>query len=161
MYACLLHAIIRCRHISKRQTDMKPGRLILISFLAVSGIAALPACAPDEPLAGTSWKMELEGEEAYSELAAATGVTIQFLDDGTFTGTYTYSKFAGEYQVVGHSLTFLSPCYTSMACQAAEGIDAQSQFLFALEAVERFSIDGDSLTMYGGDIEMAFQRQLR
>ena len=138
---------------------MRLGRFTLISLLVASGTAVLTSCAPDESLAGTSWKMELEGEEAYSELAAATGVTIQFFEDGTFTGTYTYSKFAGEYQVDGNSLTFLGPCYTSLACQAAEGLDAQSQFLFALEDVERFSIDGDTLTMYGGDIEMAFQRQ--
>lgn len=138
---------------------MRIGRLTLVTLLAASVLAALSACGPSDPLAGTSWKMELEGEEAYSELAAATGITITFADDGTFTGTYTYSKFAGEYVVDGNSLAFLGPCYTSMACQAAEGIDAQSQFLFALEAVERFSIDGDTLTFYSADDEMAFERE--
>ena len=137
---------------------MRLIRLTIITLLLAGGMAALAACAAADPLAGTAWKMELEGEEAYSELAAATGVTMTFADDGTFTGTYTYSKFAGEYVLEGDSLTFSSPCYTSMACQAAEGIDAQSQFLFALEAVERFSIDGDTLTFYSADGEMEFER---
>lgn len=134
------------------------GRLTPIAAFVAVAFLALPACSSSDPLAGTSWKMELEGEEAYSELAAATGITISFADDGTFTGTYTYSKFAGEYVVDGNSLSFLGPCYTSMACQAAEGLDAQSQFLFALEAVERFSIDGDTLTFYSSEDEMAFER---
>jgi len=137
---------------------MRLQRLMPVTLLAAIGLVALSACAPSDPLAGTSWKMELEGEEAYSELASATGITIAFANDGTFTGTYTYSKFAGEYVVDGDSLTFLGPCYTSMACQAAEGIDAQSQFLFALEAVERFSISDDTLTMYMDDTEMVFER---
>ena len=126
--------------------------------LAALTLAVLPACDSSDPLAGTSWKMELEGEEAYSELASATGITMAFADDGTFTGTYTYSKFAGEYVVDGDSLTFLGPRYTSMACQAAEGIDAQSQFLFSLEAVKRFSIEEDTLTMYMDESEMVFER---
>jgi heat shock protein HslJ len=134
------------------------GRLTPVAAFVAVVFLALSACSPSDPLARTNWKMELEGEEAYSELAAATGITISFADDGTFTGTYTYSKFAGEYQVDGNSLTFLGPCYTSMACQAAEGLDAQSQFLFALEAVHSFAVDADTLTMYMDDAEMVFER---
>ncbi|MFC2008962.1 META domain-containing protein [Chloroflexota bacterium] len=132
--------------------------LTFVTMIAAATLLPLSACSPIDPLAGTTWTMELEGDEAYSELASATGITITFADDGTFTGTYTYSKFAGEYSVESDALTFTGPCYTSMACQAAEGIDAQQQFLFALEAVERFSIDGDTLTFYSSDGEMAFER---
>ena len=129
----------------------------LVALLSLT-LAVLAACSPSAPLAGTTWEMKLEGDEAYSELAAATGITITFADDGTFTGTYTYSKFAGEYIVEGDSLTMLGPCYTSMACQAAEGIDAQQQYLFALEAADTFSIDGDTLTIYTDDSELVFER---
>jgi heat shock protein HslJ len=137
---------------------MNTRRLAIVTMVVATALLALTACGPSDPLAGTSWKMELEGDQAYSELASATGITITFADDSTFTGKYTYSKFAGEYVVDGRALTFLGPCYTSMACQAAEGIDAQSQFLFSLEAVESFAIDGDTLTMHTDETDMVFER---
>ena len=138
---------------------MNVRRVLPLVLLAIMSLA-VAACSPTEssPLEGTSWKMQLEGDEAYSDLAAATGITISFGEDGTFTGTYTISKYAGEYVVEGDSLTMLGPCYTSMACQAAEGIDAQQQYLFALEAAETFSVDGDTLTIYTDDSEMVFER---
>ena len=95
--------------------------------------------------------LELPDAQATSGLLPVE-VTLTFVSDESIEGTYGLNKYAGGYAVDGDVISFQTLCWTTMACMAAGGtLDAEQEYLFALEAAERFTIDRDTLTVYATD----------
>lgn len=95
-------------------------------------------------LAGTSWRLAELGGAAPLEGVEAT---LEFPAPGRVGGRGSCNRFSGSVEVMGDSVKFGQLVSTMMAC--AEPIMKQEQeFLNALQAAGRYSIDGDVLLLY-------------
>lgn len=115
--------------------------------------ASLYGCAAAQAtqLEGTSWVLELPDGQATSGLLPVE-VTLIFVSSESIEGTYGLQKYAGGYAVDGDTIAFQTLCWTTMACMAAGGtLNAEQEYLFALEAAVRYTIDRDTLTLYATD----------
>ena len=131
-----------------------------MASLAVCALLALPACAAAQAsqLEGTSWKLELPEEQANAGLIPVE-VTLVFATEDSIEGSYGLQKYAGGYAVDGDSISFETLCWTTMACMAAGGtLDAEQQYLFALEDAQSFSLAGDTLTIHAGDKDLTYRK---
>ena len=124
-------------------------------------LLSLPACATEgtQPLAGTTWVLVQE-EQSESSLLGDAEITLEFYPgEGVVRGSYGYNKYEGGYEVDGESLTISSDlCFTTMACQAEGGMDAEQQHLFTLMEAESYVIKRDTLTINAGDKVLEFVR---
>ena len=140
---------------------MKTRNLLLIAVLLGTALVFLPACAPTEApsLADTSWVIVLEKEAGEPDsLIGPTEIHLDFgsASDGTISGSYGWSKYVGEYTADENALTITEVHWTTMACQAEGGMDAEQQFIFALMDAESYSVDGDTLSIHYGDEVLVF-----
>lgn len=132
-----------------------------MATLAGCALLALSACAADQasPLEGTSWKLDLPEEQANAGLIPIE-VTLTFITGDSVEGSYGPQKYAGGYVVDGESIAFEALCWTTMACMAAGGtMNAEQEYLFALEAAESYSVDGGTLTIHAGDQDLTYKRR--
>ena len=139
---------------------MKTRNLLLMMVLPGAALLALPGCAAGgSDLAGTTWVLVQE-EQSESSLLEGTEITLEFFPgEGVVRGSHGYNKYAGNYEVDGDSLT-ISPdlCFTTMACQAESGMDAEQQHLFTLMEARSYIVDGDTLTITAGDEKLVYEK---
>jgi heat shock protein HslJ len=127
----------------------------------VRAVPAQPAATASSPasgltLAGTEWRaLKLEG----AALRPGSSITLRFGDgwvDG-FGGCnhYGYTEVdgkieAGAFREDGDRLTIAPVATTAMGCINGVG-DQEGRYLQALRGVERFSMTGGGLTLFGSD----------
>ena len=105
--------------------------------------------APGEgELWNTAWRLvEIGGAPAIEGADA----TLEFPEQGRAAGRATCNRFFGSVTVSGDAIRFGQMGWTRMAC--AEPLASQeAKYLKALEAAERFAIDGDALVIHAQGI---------
>lgn len=145
---------------------MKRSMIILFAMMALVATAcsggddeatespsAPPAVA--DPLDGTAWTLtsmqDPSGDVAIPEQQRPT---IEFAS-GMTNGFSGCNTFRGSYEVDLSSLTFGELAATQMACEPPAS-DVESAYLAALGAVDSFAVQGETLTLTGGDSTLVF-----
>ena len=122
--------------------------------LALAGVAALvlvvAAFNTSGDLEGRTWVAEeIAIDGAPTPLVANTVVTATF-EDGTVSGIASCNNYFGGYEVDGDAIAFGPLGTTLMAC-IPEIFAQEVAYLAALDAADRFSVDGSTMTLYAGD----------
>lgn len=105
--------------------------------MAAALAAAQPAYAQSSPLAGSEWRpAAIDGVE----IAADSGILIQFRADGVVNGSGGCNRFAGTYELSGDTIGFSPLAATRKACPQPIMAN-ESRFFDALERATRFSRD--------------------
>lgn len=120
--------------------------------LAVVGAAILIVIGFNSSgdLEGRTWvAQELSAEGTTVAIQPNTVVTATF-EDGGVTGIASCNNYFGSYEVDGDAIAFGPLGTTLMAC-IPEILAQEQAYLAALDAADRFSVDGSSLTLYSGD----------
>ena len=90
-------------------------------------------------------------------MLAGTSISASF-DGSTIAGSAGCNEYSGSYEVDALALTLSSPvAVTLRACEPAIA-NQELAYLEALEAAQRFSIAGDTLTIETGAGELVFTR---
>lgn len=148
--------------LSSAQTIARDGNRLTIGYEGGELRYTLQEPTPDAALVGTAWQLHtfLSGETADSTASSLIGdstITLMFNEDGTLGGNGGCNSYGGDYQVDGENLTIGELERTVMDCEP-EGVDEQeTMYLNALGTAERYSIEGEQLTIYypGGGLVFA------
>jgi heat shock protein HslJ len=121
--------------------------------ISVSLLMILAACTSSSSqqggdLTGKIWALtELEGKP----LVEGTGISAQFTSDGKVSGSAGCNRYSGTYTVSGNNITFSSPMATTMMMCEQAVMDQESAYLKALAEAKTFAVNGNQLTLTGGD----------
>jgi heat shock protein HslJ len=102
--------------------------------------------ASSDPLDGSAWTL-VDGVE----LVEGWPITVTF-DAGSVGGTSACNDFGATYRLDGSSLSIGPLDTTGAACEPAV-MDSERAFDEALEAVDRYQLDGDQLTLSGDGVD--------
>jgi heat shock protein HslJ len=104
--------------------------------------------APDNPLAGTSWRATaLNGNTVLD----GTTLTASFGQGGGLDGSAGCNSYSASYLVQGRLLSITPPSATGMLCGEPEGImEQESAFLAALQTAGSFSLEAGELYIQDG-----------
>jgi heat shock protein HslJ len=80
-------------------------------------------------------------------------VTAEFGDDGQMGGQGGCNQYFASYRVDGENLTISQAGSTMMACEPAEVMQQEADFLAALQSAATFSRDGETLQIANADGE--------
>lgn len=130
--------------------------------LATVGALLLIALAinADDGLDGTSWFVdELVVDGSATAPVEGSTITATFKDDGV-AGIASCNNYFGSYSVDGDEITFGPIGTTLMAC-IPEYAAQETAYLAALEAANRYEVDGDSLTLFDGDTVLVRYERIR
>ncbi|MGJ0505258.1 MAG: META domain-containing protein [Methylocystis sp.] len=121
-------------------------RSIAAAALFFSLFAASGAAAPRNALLG-DWRVE-----ALEDPAATSGSTVsmRFGADSRLSGKGPCNRYQAAYKADGESLTIAAPATTRMACPPAV-MRQETRFLSLLASVRRWSVAGDTLSLYAED----------
>jgi heat shock protein HslJ len=145
---------------------MSKTRGLLCLLVGTAAIALACAKAPeagDDPtgsvtsatsLVGPRWRLvELEGQPAIA-MAGAREPHLIFSRSDTAArvgGATGCNSMGGSYQADGASLRFSQMFSTKMACVEEDRMRQETAFLNALEAVDRYTVSGETLVLSAGD----------
>ena len=117
------------------------------------GMMILAACTSSGSqqggdLTGKVWALtELMGKPPM----AGTGISAEFTADGKVAGSAGCNRYSGTYTVSGGNITFSTQmAMTMMMCEQAV-MDQESAYMQALGEAKTFAVNGDQLTLTGGD----------
>lgn len=97
-------------------------------------------------LAGSSWVLtDLNG----AGVVEGTRVTLDFAEQGRATGTGSCNRYFSTVEVSGSSIRFGAVGSTRMACATSVSLQ-EVKYFEALEAANRFTLEGNTLSIYGG-----------
>jgi heat shock protein HslJ len=118
-----------------------------------------PTAAPSAAgLHRTAWRLENLGG-----VAAIPGVeaTLEFPEEGKASGRGSCNRFFGSVEISGESIKFGPLASTKMACIDDAATAQEKKYLEALQAAERFALDGPALLIYSGgyDQPLRFARK--
>jgi heat shock protein HslJ len=83
---------------------------------------------------------------------AGTTITASFAEDGNLNGSGGCNTYNATYTTEGGRITISEPVSTLIACLDPEGVmDQESAYLASLASVEKFRIDGGSLSLLRAD----------
>jgi heat shock protein HslJ len=131
------------------------ARVFLPLLLALGCATPPPASTPaadTKPaaidLTGTSWRLvDLAGATPLENAEA----TLEFPEPGKTSGRASCNRFFGGVERTGQSIRFGPLAATKMSCGAAA--DAQERkYLDALQAAERFALEGPELHVYSAGL---------
>jgi heat shock protein HslJ len=131
------------------------ARVFLPLLLALGCATPPPASTPIAgttpaaiDLTGTSWRLvDLAGAAPLENVEA----TLEFPEAGKVSGRASCNRFFGGVERTGPSLKLGPLAATKMSCGAAT--DAQERkYLDALQAAERFALDGPELHVYAAGL---------
>jgi heat shock protein HslJ len=124
-------------------------RLFLLALPITLLVAACSSDGDDMPT-DFSWMLT---EIAGADGTMATPLTIPTLsfEDGSAAGHASCNQYFGPYEIDGSSISFGPLSSTQMFCGEPGVMDQEAAYLTALEAVDTWSIDGDTLTLSSGD----------
>jgi putative lipoprotein len=98
-------------------------------------------------LAGTSWVLtDLGGAGVVGD----TRVTLDFAGNGRATGNGSCNRYFSTVEISGSSIRFGAVGSTRMACATAVSLQ-EIKYFQALEAANRFTLEGGTLSIYGGE----------
>jgi heat shock protein HslJ len=110
-----------------------------------SGTGETAKTEPGADLWGTSWRLvEVQGAAALEGVEA----TLEFPEPGRVAGNGSCNRFSGSIQVTGNSVMIRQLAATRMACIEPAANRQELDYLGALEASGRYSIQGDVLELY-------------
>lgn len=124
---------------------------ILDAILVAASGAIQPA--PEGELRGTSWQLVSFGPaEAVTPVTGETPIMLMFDADGGASGNGGCNAYSGSYTLQDGSLHFEEIVSTLIACDDEVLNDQEVRYLQALRMTGRFTLAGDSLTIwYDGD----------
>ena len=97
-------------------------------------------------LAGSSWALvDLNGDG----VVEGTHVTLDFAEKGRATGSGSCNRYFSTVEISGSSIRFGAVGATRMACGTAVSLQ-EVKYFEALEAAHRFTIEGNTLSIFGG-----------
>lgn len=127
---------------------MRSNIFILVSLLAAALLTA--GCSMvTGGLSGTSWTLIAYQEDGGEMVRADAYATLHFSEDGIVSGTSGCNSYSAEYRSGGDEIAFISPTSTLMYCTGEGVMEQEGRFLFLLEQIHSYQIDGDILMMYG------------
>ena len=104
------------------------------------------AAAPTTPvtLRGTQWSLE---DLAGKAVIADSRATLAFPEPGKVAGNGSCNRFAGSAEINGSTIKFGPLVATRMMCEP-EVSNQETQYLKALETVQRFAVKDGKLYLY-------------
>jgi putative lipoprotein len=115
--------------------------------LVLSQVQA-PGSPAQDQLSG-AWLLEDIGGTGVIDNAQAT---LEFPEPGRAAGRGSCNQFSGSVTVTGSALAFGPLASTQMACAPAV-MDQESRYLKALQAAERYALEGAYLLIYAKGVE--------
>ena len=135
---------------------------VMMSFVwAVFGLVACGAGGGGVALEDTTWQLQSYGEAGNLHATLEdTEVTAEFSSkDKTVKGSGGCNSYGGGYELDGNTLTLPGPIVsTEMACDGPI-MNQEAEYLSILQSAGSFSIDGDQMTITGGNKILVFKRQ--
>ncbi len=113
---------------------------------------------PDASLTNTYWKLlELNGQPAAIGAGKKELHMVLTAEGNQVRGFSGCNQFTGTYQLNDNKLQFGQMASTMMAC--VESMEQEQRFLKAVRNTKRFSIKGESLTLYSteGQLSLRFE----
>ena len=108
---------------------------------------------PDSSLANTYWKLTSIGGEPFRHTGEGREPQLMLVPrDLQARGRTGCNSFTGHYETYGNYLRFGNLAVTQMACLSGNNIERQ--YLDALDRVDRFDINGESMTLFSGEEEV-------
>ena len=139
--------------------DQEPGTPIKIMVSRVGGKpenGAPPAPKPDSSLTNTYWKLtKLNGQSALLGAGQRELHMVLATEGNRVRGFSGCNQFTGTYELNNNLLQFGPLAATMMAC--LEGMEQEQQFLKALGSTNRFTIKGESLTLYNAEDKLTLR----
>lgn len=123
-----------------------PGQAVEITLVPAGANTASPAPGA---IWGTAWLLEDLGGAGVLDRVEAT---LEFIESGKVAGRASCNRFFGSVEIDGDVLTFSPLGSTRMACAEAVAMQ-ETKYLKALEAAERFVIDGSVLMIYSRELD--------
>lgn len=118
------------------------GNPTQVSLMLVRASGVTGARAPE--LWGTSWRLTDLGGTAPLPGAEAT---LEFPERGKLAGKSSCNRFFGTVEITGDSVLLRPMGSTQMACPEPLMVQ-ERQYLNAVAAAQRYTLDGDVLTLY-------------
>ena len=136
--------------------DMSVPRILwsLLCLAAITTGCATGLRQPSDELTGVVWRLaEIDGAPALTS-PARPGRDAQIrlvADSARVTGSTTCNSMFGRYEAPGGGrLRFVQLGSTKMACVEPARAQQEQRFMSALQAVDRFTVTGDTLTLFEG-----------
>jgi putative lipoprotein len=108
---------------------------------------------PDASLTNTYWKLTSIGGEPFKYTGEGREPQLMLVPrDLQARGRTGCNSFTGHYETYGDYLRFGNLAVTQMACLS--GMNVEREYLDALDRVDRFDINGESMTLYAGEEEL-------
>ena len=126
-------------------------RLLLLALPFALLAAACSSGGDDTQPTDYAWQSTgIAGADGtMNEPVAAASPTLSF-QDGNAAGNASCNQYTGSYELDGSSLTFGPFISTEMFCGDEGVMDQEAAYLTAIESVDGWSIDGDTLTLTSG-----------
>jgi heat shock protein HslJ len=138
------------RSMFDKEKPMNKNWLVISICVGMMILAACTSSGSQQggDLTGKVWALtELTGNPPI----AGTGISAQFTADGKVSGSAGCNQYSGTYTISGSNITFPSPmALTMMMCEQAV-MDQESAYLKALSEAKTYAVNGDQLTLTGGD----------
>ena len=136
------------------------GTLVTLAAIALLGV--LPACASvhASELDGTSWILESYGLPSdLIPIVEGTNISVDFEGGGVVSGSTGCNAFEGTYEVTDDALTIQYEISPGPRCDLSRIVEQEQMFLATIVRTERYSIDGDTLTIDCGERVLVLQRR--
>ena len=133
--------------------------VLLTACAGTDGASSPSPTADAADLEGVTWVLDQASAEALSATAPPDArVDLTFEAAGAH-GLAACNTYRGSYSLDGNSLTFGEMATTLMAC-ASEVSDLEAAYLGKLGEVSSYALDGERLTLAGGDgSDMSFSAE--
>jgi heat shock protein HslJ len=141
-----------------------PGLMFTALLIGLLAACVPGGATPTEPgvdptpegiggeLAGTQWVLESMGTPGSETPAVEAGkVTIQFNANGQVGGSAGCNTYGGQYSVQNGNLSTTEVASTLMACEDADLMQQELDYLAALSSAGAYEINGDQLTVQYND----------
>jgi heat shock protein HslJ len=113
--------------------------------------------APPQAVVGGWELVNGRGPDGEVVLQGGHPITLE-IDEASWGGSGGCNRYSGSATVNGDELTMSEVAVTGMACMEDGVMEAEAAYLAALTTVDRWSVDGDTLTLTGPDSELQFNR---
>lgn len=127
---------------------MRHATLAALALLALVACTTAGLTAAARPLEGGEWRLvELRGQPVPTLDVEAQPFLRFDVDSGRVTGNTGCNLLTGPFTRSDTTLSFGALVTTKRACMEDERNTRESDFLGALQATQRYAIDGDTLTL--------------
>lgn len=121
---------------------------IVDAILAAAG-RTMESSTPGTALRNTNWRLDSFGSVgAATPVIAGSTITLTFGEDGQVSGQSGCNSYGGSYTERGAALEFGEITSTLKACADQAVMEQEQQYLQTLRSADRFTMDGDTLTIW-------------